>query len=306
MAKLLALGAVGLGLVGCLYSPRVWAETAPVTEPSVTTTFKADAPTPNAAKGDDLVILKDGTRYRGTILEAVANDHILIQIAADTLREAPMSEVVYAGSVQEAPATGPIKGAMPPAMEPVKGTPTAESRAPQLGEVVVHFQTRTPELIVWMEEVESPTAVGMVRFCEAPCSRPVMKGQYRVFYSVGDSKPRAVSSTLNLTRETWLEGNLESERNTRVFGFVVLGIGGTVGSILLSSAAAMSTVKPDTASNHALAGAAFIAGGLMLGLPLGLTRDTAVVVEVSGPEFVAHATSGGQRRFSGLSLRGSF
>lgn len=312
MARALTGAAVGVGLFGSLWTQAGWAEEPPT---PVQSTPTAQAPSP-IAQDPDVVLLADGTRYRGTILEAVAGDHVLIRIAKDTLREAPMEEVVYAGPAQGAPAMQPQRGvraatsatgAANAASAATYSAAPSEERPLGPGEVWVHFETGTPSLTVWLSPMDRPDRGGLSRLCEAPCKRAVPEGKYRVAFSVGDRKPREAASALNLRHEAWLRADLESRRGARVLGFVTLGIGALVGTLVISSAIPLwQYTDKDRAMNRTLIGAGLLGGGLAIGLPLGLMGDTAVVVALPRPNQTRDFIQSGSDEFRGLALRGSF
>jgi predicted cobalt transporter CbtA len=252
------------------------------------------------------VILRDGSRYRGLIVESIPDDHISIAIAEGTLRQLPFEEVVYAGPSKTAPAS-PVVATRTASRDERPHTET-KRRSPKPGESMVHFRTRTPELTVWVAEVSNgpngPTDSGFRRLCEAPCSEPLEHGLYRLAYSRADSRPLEVKSNININREAAVEADISSRRGTRVAGWVILGLGAATGTVLLSLTFDPLKGRRD---GYIVGGVAALALGPTLGLPLALTSDTAIVAEVGLPRSTPNTPNAGDTgTYNGLAWTGRF
>ena len=295
--------------------------------PEATTLAPNDAPkvsSSNQEREEDLVVLKDGSRYRGKIVEAVAGEHILIEVSPGTVRQLSMAEVAYAGPIKmgppmtavvtgapaPAPAPAPLNsfltGPTAPALSnPVTVATTELSAKP--GEAIAHFQSKTPGLIVWVA-AESPQAnqsSGFKRLCETPCSYPLTFGDYRIAYSIGADLPRESKSRIRIQRETRFETELVSNRAPRVLGWVVLGIGAAAGTVMVSTGAGLPP-GDERRSKYVTGGVVALAGGLLVGLALGLTPDAAVVVDVTPPVKDKGSAASTHDSFHGLSFIGRF
>lgn len=293
--------AIGVAMVQSM----AFAQAAPETK---------DAPVQNPVperreREEDLVVLKDGSRYRGTIVETVPDDHILIEVAKDTVRQVSMADVVYAGPLKSGPPMTTIAGAptQPRIQSPASDSGSTRIASP--GEEMVHFQSKTPGLVVWVaaepSEFNNGQVGGFERFCDTPCSKPLRSGIYRIAYSVGADKPLESKLRISIQRETWLEGAFVSNRSQRVFGWIVLGLGAATGTLMLSTAAGLNT-GDHRRKSYVTAGVVGLVGGLALGLPLGLSSDKAIVVELSPPELAKNGVSGSQVSYNGFSFVGRF
>ena len=246
----------------------------------------------------DVVILRNGTRYSGTIIEFVPNDHLLVRLADNLVREVPVNQVVYAGAAVGAPPIAINGSVVPSQVVQVVARP---------GEAMVHFQSGTPGLVVWMSRLASPTdssnGTGFVQICQTPCERPVAIGSYRIAYSVGGGKVTTSDSRIHIQREEWLQADLNSRKGARILGWIVLGAGGVTGSVLASYALGMPHGWPERKTYGTLSALSFVVG-LGLGLPLGLTSDKAIVLSYEAPRSIRSLTDGSQSGFTGLTFTG--
>jgi hypothetical protein len=293
--------------------------------PEATNLAPNDAPkvsSLNQEREDDLVVLKDGSRYRGKIVEAVAGEHILIEVSPGTVRQLLMTEVVYAGPIKMGPPmTAVVTGAPAPAPAPLNSFlagPTAPALSNPVtvattevsakpGEAIAHFQSKTPGLIVWVasEPLQANQGTGFKRLCETPCSYPLLFGDYRIAYSIGASTPRESKSRIRIQRETHFETELVSNRAPRVLGWVVLGIGAAAGTVMLSTGVGLPP-GDERRSKYVTGGVVALAGGVLVGLALGLTPDAAVVVDVTPPVKANGSAASNHDSFHGLSFVGRF
>jgi hypothetical protein len=254
-----------------------------------------------------LIVLRDGSRYRGIILESIPKDHITIAITRDELRRIPFEEVVYAGPLEGAKRRSLVSAQATTPLE--KDQSLAMKSVTKIGESMVHIRTKTPGLVVWIAEIPSTsnatTDTGFRRLCEAPCREPIEHGRYRLAYSLGDRKPLEVKSVVNVTREGTLEAEIRSMAPQRILGWIVFGLSAATGTALISA----STATASTSRRDKLiaGGIATMAGGSALGLPLALTSDTALVVDLDATPVNGNPTRDGETgAFKGLSWIGQF
>jgi hypothetical protein len=280
----------------------------------------------NQEREDDLVVLKNGSRFRGKIIEAIAGDHISIEVAPGAMRQVSMAEVTYAGPLKLGPpmtaitlnpaapvsptpvadvAADPVAPVSPTPPAPVTAVATELSAKP--GEALVNFQTKTPGLIVWVA-AESPLSKqvsGFKRLCEAPCRYPLQLGNYKIAYSIGSDKPLEAKNLVRIAKDSTIETEIVSHRVGRTIGWVILGLGAATGTVLVSTAAGFHQGDPRR-KKYATNGVLSVAGGVMIGLSLGLMSDTAVVVELAPPTQGKNPTASPQASYNGLSFVGRF
>jgi hypothetical protein len=294
---------------------------AQTTEPNTNATQVSSS---NQEREDDLVVLKNGSRFRGKIIEAIAGDHISIEVAPGSVRQVSMAEVTYAGPLKMGPpmtamtlspapsvsptpvaAADPVASVSPTPSAPVPAAATELSAKP--GEALVSFQTKTPGLIVWVA-AESPLpnqGSGFKRLCEAPCHYPLQLGNYKIAYSVGSDKPLEAKNLVRITKDSTFETEVVSHRVGRTIGWVILGLGAATGTVLVSTAAGFHQGDPRR-KKYATNGVLSVAGGVMIGLSLGLMSDTAVVVELAPPTQDKNPTASPEASYNGLSFVGRF
>ncbi len=293
----------------------------------------------------DVVKLKDGSLFRGLILENVVGDHVAMKTATGDVRSFPAADVVYAGPASAQPAPPPVatpEGAPPPAPAPM-GPPQAlvTLDAPA---IKLHFEATAPDTDFHLRTGDSvisgvaATSRGAAAFsgsaqnyahiCTAPCDATLPKGTHRLALSQGQ-EPVETDHPVVIDGAATLRGTYESHQGQRIAGWVLFGTAiplGTLAIILgvthegedcsnqFSDGYCPTKSEPDGAL---MAGGAvlLIAGGIT-GLVLGLHRDTSTieVVPFGAPvptSPVARATRVGGwlapgRGAPGLALRARF
>lgn len=233
----------------------------------------ASAPSPNQAS--DVVLLKDGSMFRGTIAELVTDDHVLLVTVVGEPRRFEMSQVAYAGRAEDMP---------PPAGTPARQSqPSATEAAPQQS-VPVRFSTgakQTTSLHVWSyipaaAPPRSPFQTDQ-SICVAPCETTLPAGTYRFGVSGERGRVEHVSQVFEVRKGSPLSlvGTYNDRRAIRTAGWVLLGFSALAGIVL--------TVAGTNANNDSMQIAGLVGGvgGTAVGLVLGLQLDDAKLVSRS-------------------------
>jgi hypothetical protein len=284
--------AVTFGAAVALWPADAAAQDSPASPVPAPSAAAAPSPTP------DIVKLKDGSMYRGEILELVANDHVDLRVSSGEVKRFPMSDVSFAGAsaVPEAP----------PAPPPPTPPPTAASTA-----VRVQFESDTPDTEVYQKDGESVgtgyvfagRSSGVVairaqqfkRVCGAPCASSLEPGTYRLAMSKGERAPVQDHESVTIDGPSRVKAKYTDNTGTRVAGWVVMGaslVAGTVmmveafsssqnctaatqyGSGMYGFSAPGSCYSTTTTNTGLLAGGGVVMGvGTLVGLVLALQHD---------------------------------
>jgi hypothetical protein len=183
----------------------------------------------NAAAGaaalPDRVTLKDGSMFRGTILENVVGDHVDLQMASGEVRRFAAADVSYAGP------------ASPPALPPPPPPPPERARVDAEGNAV-HFEATTPDTDFHVRTSEATgmgwagrgivavVVKGYDHICPAPCDKTLPSGSYRFALSQGGGTPAEADGAIHISGPSTVRGTYVSNQGLRVAGWVVM-----VGSI---------------------------------------------------------------------------
>jgi hypothetical protein len=173
-----------------------------------------------AAALPDRVTLKDGSMFRGTILENVVGDHVDLQLANGEVRRFPAADVSYAG-----PAPQALPAPPPPPVE----RPRVEAEGNP-----VHFEATTPDTDFHVRTSEATglgwSGRGMVavvvkgydHICPAPCDKTLPSGSYRLALSQGGGTPAEADSPIHIDGPSTVRGTYVSNAGLRVAGWVVM------------------------------------------------------------------------------------
>jgi hypothetical protein len=164
---------------------------------SGTTALADDAPPPATAPAvsiSDVVKLKNGAIFRGTILELVPNDHVDLKTASGETKRFPMSDVAYAG-VSDTPSPPPP----PRAAEATRPLVTVSAT-----EVPVHFVGDSSDIAFHLRTGDATATNGRAyivassytKICEAPCDAKIASGKYRFAVSQGGGQPIEMGAAL--------------------------------------------------------------------------------------------------------------
>jgi hypothetical protein len=192
----------------------------------------------------DVVKLKDGSLFRGTITELVAGDHIDLLLPSGQTRQFAMSEVAYAGP---APSAAPAAPAPVTSATPVEPAYTVTGR-----KVAVHVEADEPgtQLLVKAGQGEVSGvgyafgAGGFVyggrvtdyaALCSAPCDLGMLAGTHQFALSRGSGGVLAVDPPVEIEQASTLKARIESRRGIRVAGLLILTVGVVGGLVLVGT-----------------------------------------------------------------------
>jgi hypothetical protein len=184
-----------------------------------------------AADAPDLVKLKDGSMYRGTIAELVAGDHVVITLATGETKRFAMADVASAGPAPTAP---PVAPPAPPPPPPASSTGAA-SLALTANTDDVTFSIKTGEaefsgagFAGGRAVYVSGTADAYSTICTAPCTTSLTLGTHRMGLTQGGGHVVPAEEAVTITGPGKLEGTYTSRLGVRAAGLVVLiaGVGG--------------------------------------------------------------------------------
>jgi hypothetical protein len=208
----------------------------------------------SAARDDDVVRLKSGELYRGTISELVPGDHVEIVLVTRAPRRFQMTDVDYAGPIVGLPAkVAPSTITEPPRAEP-----------PSPG-ATVHFQARGDVPALALGEVTGDVIGGKGghtyrTLCTAPCTPALSPGSHRlVLPDIGTT----VHSVSIPTGPSTLQATVTTHRGGQIAGFTVIWAGVLGGSGLV---VAGGLADSDNLLGYGLAGTGLILGGLIGGV----------------------------------------
>ncbi len=204
----------------------------------------------------DLVLLKDGGMLRGTIVELIPGETLVIVLATGETRRLSMHWVHYAGPADEAPARGAHSNAPAPTgpkQSPIPPTTNvdAPTRSPDTtkGSVRVDFEGVGPKDPVTFHlvthELEGTVqawgsfgagltvkAHSVKRLCQSPCTQELAKGSYAFALSSGDGEPVRAEGGFEITEPSAVHGEYHSNAGARAAGGVII-VGGIVAGTAL-------------------------------------------------------------------------
>jgi hypothetical protein len=200
----------------------------------------------SAADLPDVVKLKDGSLYRGTIVELVAGDHVDLRLPSGDVKRWAMTDVSYAGETSRSPVpSAPREAAAPRPLVTVEA-----------GEARVHFESDTPETDLHIRThdatvtgagwgarggfVYGAVAHGYDHVCAAPCDATLATGTHRLALSYRGKAPVEPEDAVTLRGPSTIRGTYVDKSGTRIAGWVVV-IGSLVGGSALLFASFQST-----------------------------------------------------------------
>jgi hypothetical protein len=197
---------------------------APRVEAQENQTTKTAAAPPNA--GADVVRLKDGGIFRGTISEYVPGVRVVIVTVAGTVREFPMADVAYAGPIDPdaAAAKAPADEEPQPDDTELEATDSAS-----IGELRLESE---PAGLTFYRQVSTGIGTGYQRLCTAPCKVNLPAGT--AVLSLGepnDPNSKGVISVVIPAGSSRLVGTFKSRAGVRAAGWVL-----AVGSLVAGTA----------------------------------------------------------------------
>jgi hypothetical protein len=252
-----------------------------------------------AANAPDLVKLKDGSMYRGTIAELVANDHVVIVLANGETRRFEMKDVTFAGPPPSEPAPLPAPPPPPPPPPPVAGAAAAAlsnggSRADlslEANEEGVTYQLKVGQSDFAGVGFAGNRAVYLTgqaseysTICVAPCKSSLPLGAHYIGLSQGDGRVVQPSEPVTISGPGKLDGTYTSNLGIRITGAVIaLGSVGVGLAVMMSGYRSQEDCTADgicikTNDNSVMgAGVGIMLAGGLVGTILLFIRDTAEI-----------------------------
>jgi hypothetical protein len=297
-----------------------------------------------APAASDVVKLKDGSMFRGTIMELVPSDHVDITLSSGQSRRFPMRDVAYAGPASGEPSTPPPLPA-PSQPAPAQPSPPAQPPPPEpmitvrgdradvrleANEGDVSFLVRTGQgefsgsgyawgrggVSVWGQSRDYSI------ICTAPCDARIPVGTHRLALTQGGGRAIETDDPIEVPGPSTLHGIYESRTGTRVAGWIVLGASVVAGTVVMLTSIKSKqdcSIGPndcyptsDFDTTQFLVGTGIMAAGTVVGLVLGLQKDHATIEVVpQGPpramlRMPSLAREGASLDGSGLALRYRF
>ncbi len=236
---------------------------------------------PVAASARDLVRRTDGGMLRGTIVELVPNEYVVLMLPTGETRRVAMSEVRYAGPAVDEPGASPA----PPALDP---------SAPAADKVAVVFEADQSDVTLQMRGGESQmqlhgrhgavavAATSYQRLCTAPCATTLPRGSHRMALSKGGELAVEVGESVQINGPSKLRGVYHSNQDSRTTGKYVFGAGVALGFGLILVPFVFKGDDLEKNVDRALLfiplGIAAVAAGLIVGGFVLPKRDVASVV----------------------------
>jgi hypothetical protein len=238
------------------------AVTSPALGQSATSAGPA-APTASSAPLD-VVLLHDGSMFRGTISELVAGDHVVIILASGESKRFAFSTVRYAGPSPGAPPLGASPAPVP--------SPAAVSTF-ESGPFPVQFLATVPGLTFYrlnrsVSTVQLGLAAGTItheslsEICRAPCVAPLERGTYFLSLGIPGEYPVPANVGVRVTSPTSVQASYESRSDFRLAGWLVVA-----GSVVVGTALSYLSVRdcPPEDRNCSLPRVPLLATGLGIG-----------------------------------------
>jgi hypothetical protein len=215
----------------------------------------------------DLVTLKNGSRYRGMILEFVPGDHVDLRLPSGEVKRFAMVEVAYAGEAADEPHAGP---------QPEPGAPRRLLKV-DIDEARVHFESFPADTDF---HIRTGGPHSYERICSAPCDANLPTGKQRLALALKGRAPVEPDDAVAIEGASRVTGTYVDNHGTRVAGWIFFGLSIGTGTALM--ALAFANPAPDSGPNTALFGSAVlvIGGGVTFGLILALHHDR-VTLEVT-------------------------
>lgn len=250
-------GSIVFGVVCLASSPSLAAdvkapEAAPVNsdggEPA------AVAPTTDAARLPDIVRLKDGSLFRGTIVEMVSNDYVVILTMGGESKRLALTDVSYAGPVSkdpllagEAKIEGDAEAPDGEAADEEGGDDEDDDRprvVVRLRKARVKVESKptghsllSREWQVLSTAENSPARVeseGFVELCSTPCELRLPPGKRRFALAKPDGRPVLAPAVTIPPGESRLVGTYHDNSGSRTAGIVLTVLAPIAGSVMVA------------------------------------------------------------------------
>jgi hypothetical protein len=176
----------------------------------------------------DIVKLKNGSLYRGTIVELVAGDHVDLRLPSGETKRWAMAEVSYAGGADRQPSTS-----LPREQPAPRPLVTVEAEAAK-----IHFESDTPETDLHIRTgdatvtgvgwggrgafVYGAVAHGYEHICAAPCDATLPAGTHRLALSKNGRAPVEPEEAVTIHGPSSVRGTYVDKSGTRIAGWVII------------------------------------------------------------------------------------
>jgi len=249
--------------------------------PTIAAAQEASAPAPASstppapAAMPDIVVLKDGSMLRGTIVELDKQKEVTIQLPTGKTRTIAMNEVTYAGAeadkpkaeapklqpAQSSPQGGTADGTVRPFVT-VQGKPATLQLSANVPGGTYHLKSATAV-------AGGVTASGYQVICTAPCTATIPAGTHQLAVSEGKGDPVEAAEMTQVPGDSKVVATYTSRTGLRILGWALAGAG-VVGGLWI-----MNETEDDGAI---LAAAGVIGVGFGAGILLARISDK---VEIS-------------------------
>ncbi len=249
---------------------------------------------PQASALADVVRLKDGSLFRGTITELVPKDHVDLLLASGQTRRFSMRDVVYAGAAASAPgatqgsaAAGAAEAATEAAGSPANlhveaNLPDVQLLAPTTQSSMSGSGFSPGGQTVYFGAQRKDYAIA----CTAPCDVQISQGVHRLALSHAGGPAIEADAPVEVKGPGTLHATYTSRQSTRTAGlvFFLLGVGG--GSALVLNGALNGPSSCDPESDFCIhdpdytqmaLGLVLVLGGAVAGIAASMTGDQARV-----------------------------
>lgn len=223
------------------------------------------------ARADDQVVLRDGSFYRGEIIEKIVGDHITMKLVTGDVRQIPWE------SLAPAPLpTPPAPPVQPPPQAPMVARSAPLTLPTQPGPSYVRVQVTADDHRAMLEASTGGLDGAFARICVAPCSAVV--DQNRIFRVGGDGVSATDSFSLSVPMNT-VDAQMKSTQRRPIGRFLALDVGTpivVVGGIILGIGALGFSIGEE--HNNTESGIrTLVVGGVIAGAGLA-TLTTGIVL----------------------------
>ena len=220
----------------------------------------------------DIVILRDGTMMRGTILAVAPDGNVQIQLPDGALRDVPTSTTRYAGPAGDSPTF---------ALTDAEPAPIAVDPPP--GTAHVTLRTRAEQLHLWRWTNADP-----VEICALPCTADLRIGDVVFGFSTGDGRAQLLREHFDVAPGAVFDIDFVDHHGARIAGIALLVAGLLLGGGLIATGIAVDSglnpAAPSAGIPLDVVGGILCLGGLVTGAALLSWHDSIDVDPVVDPD----------------------
>jgi len=261
-------------LLGCLAATLLWCGSAWGQAKAESPNAKADPASDSAAKAPpppvppDVVVLKNGNRYRGTIAELVKGGPVTIVLITGETRKLDGAEVAYAGPSENEPKAD--DDSTPPdddsAMDDAKTEDETAGEEPTRARARFSSNKRDTEFLY-------RTAKGFKRLCVAPCRHDFEPDLYTIGVRFSENEKATRLRDVMIDRTMSLDLEYRSRRGLRRVGAAVA----VISAVVLGGAGLYGLFTDDPAPGPVWAGVGLGVPGIVVGLSLASVSDKLIL-----------------------------